>query len=169
MSSNSLARSVMFSSIHRDDADAAPGDRLDLGDLGVLGDLLLELAGHQVFHLLGGRTQAGTDGQGHPDRDVGILALGHVQIGIPAPDRRRQQQHPGHLARLGEEPGGVGRCAERIPRWIFRDSCVPLRHSGQHPGRFAVRNHARARDNDSLTRVPTPLTAIRLPRRRRPT
>src|SRR5262249_15660056 len=79
----------------------------DLVDLGVLRDLLLDLAHGELLDLLGARAGPGDHHRGGADRDVGVLALRHGQVAVDAPDEREDQHHPGHVAGLGEEPRRV--------------------------------------------------------------
>ena len=76
---------------------------------GVQSDGLLDGARNQLLDLLGGSSRPLALGGGHADRDIRVLALGHVVIAKPAPNEGREQQNERHLPVLGEEPGHVVR------------------------------------------------------------
>ena len=81
---------------------------------GVQCDGLLDGTGDQLFDLLGGRSRPRALGGGYADRNVRVLALGHVLIAEPAPHEGRQQQNQRNLTVLGEEPGHVVRGCDNL-------------------------------------------------------
>jgi hypothetical protein len=60
-----------------------------------------------LFDLLRGRTGPGTGGQGNPHRNIRIFPLWHGMVAKPAPYENANEEHPGNLRVLDEEPGEV--------------------------------------------------------------
>src|SRR5271167_2547172 len=73
----------------------------------VQGDGLLDGTRNQLLDLLGCGSRPLALGGSHADRDIRVLALGHVLIAKPAPDEGREQQNECNLPVFGEEPGDV--------------------------------------------------------------
>src|SRR5262249_22027871 len=98
--------------VHQRDEDrgeAGPRVRFDLLDLGVLADLLLDLARDQLLDAFGRRPRPGHQRNRLADGDVRVLPLRHPQVAVDAPQDREDQEDPGDVARLGEEARGVVR------------------------------------------------------------
>src|SRR5262249_45220311 len=138
---------------------ARPGVGRDLVDRRVAGDRLLDPPGHQLLDLLRARPRPRAEGGGHPQRDVGVLALGHREVAVDPPD----QHHPRDVPRLGEEAGGVVGGADDV----FVPAAVGHGYSPSLPGMTRTRSPSTSRLAPlTITRSPTlrpPSTATRLP------
>src|SRR6185312_6816777 len=98
-----------------DDGDAGAGDGLELLDVGVLGQLLLDLAGDELLDLGGLGARPGADGDRHAHLDDGILGLGHPQVAVDPPEDGEDQRHPGDVEVLGEVARGVALLLHHLP------------------------------------------------------
>jgi len=86
---------------------ARSGDGVDAFDLGVFRNLFLNPPGQELFDLFRPRPRPGTEDHGHAAGDVGVLALGHLQIAIDPPEDNGKKQYPGDMAVLNEKPRGI--------------------------------------------------------------
>ena len=57
--------------------------------------------------LLRGRTGPGTGGHGNSHRNIRIFPLWHGMVAKPAPNQDTNQENPGNLRVLNEEPGHI--------------------------------------------------------------
>ena len=75
----------------------------------VLGGDVFDRPGDELLNLRSGCPRPRTLRRSHPHRNVGVLALRHFVVAVPAPQEGRHQQDERHLAVLGEEPRSVMR------------------------------------------------------------
>src|SRR5207253_8444347 len=73
----------------------------------ILGNSILDWTGDKLLDLLCCGAWPRTEGHCDPDRNVGVLALGHAVVSKPAPYEDTHEQHPRDLWVLLEEPGGI--------------------------------------------------------------
>src|SRR5262249_8852899 len=101
---------------HGHHRDAAAGQRFDLLDVRVLGDLLLDAPGDELLDLLRGRAGPGAGGGRDAHRDQPVLRPRHPRIGEDSPEAGEEEQHPGDVALLDEVPAGVERAVvDQLP------------------------------------------------------
>src|SRR5262249_48177472 len=73
-----LATGKVLIKVHVNNGNVRTRDRADLFNVGVLGDLLFDLSGHQLLDLLCAHTGPGRDGDGRFDWSVRVFALRHA-------------------------------------------------------------------------------------------
>ncbi len=73
----------------------------------VLSDGVFDWVGNKLFNLLRGRTGPCTSGHGNSHRNIRIFPLWHGVVAKPAPRQDANQEHPGNLWVLNEEPREV--------------------------------------------------------------
>src|SRR5258708_3831164 len=73
----------------------------------VLGDGILDRTGDKLLDLPRGGTRPSAEGHRDPNRNVGVLPLGHAVVAKPTPYEDTYEQHPRDLWVLHEEPGGI--------------------------------------------------------------
>ena len=93
--------------LHVDVGDVGPADGPDGLHVLVLGDHGFDAPGYPVLDPLGVHAGPGGDHERRDHRDVGILALGHVEVPHDAPEDRAHERDPGDLALLGEVAGEI--------------------------------------------------------------
>src|SRR5258705_7274846 len=116
----------------------------------VLGNGVLDGTSDELLNLLRRSTRPGTEGRRDPDRNVGILALGHAVVAKPTPDEDADEQHPRDLWMLHEEPGGVPGCLDSILVAFVRHRLVFLRN---HLDTVAISQELGADGDHSLSRL----------------
>src|SRR6266446_1367793 len=73
----------------------------------VLGNGVLDWTSDKLLDLLRCGTRPRTEGHCDPDRNVGVLPLGHAVVAEPTPNEDTDEQHPRDLWVLHKEPGEV--------------------------------------------------------------
>src|SRR2546422_11612831 len=73
----------------------------------IFGNSILDWTGDKLLDLLRCGARPRTEGHRNPDRNVGVLALGHAVVAKPAPYKDTREQHPRDLRVLHKEPGGI--------------------------------------------------------------
>src|SRR2546427_8181750 len=73
----------------------------------VLGNSVLDWTGNKLFDLLCRGTRPRTEGHRDPDRNVGVLPLGHAVVAKPTPNENTDKQHPRDLWVLHKEPRSI--------------------------------------------------------------
>src|SRR5713101_2782474 len=73
----------------------------------VLGDGVLDRTGNKLFDLPRRGARPSAKGHRDPDRNVGVLPLGHAVVAKPTPYKDTHEQHPRDLWVLHKEPGGI--------------------------------------------------------------
>src|SRR5258708_77609 len=81
----------------------------------VLSDGVFDWVGDELFDLLRGRSGPCAGGHSNPHRNIRILALWHGMVAKPAPHQDANQEHPGNLWVLNEEPWKVMGFLDPIP------------------------------------------------------
>ena len=104
-----------FDERHEHRGDARAGVRLDLFDLDVLGHLFFHPPRDQLLDLFGAGAWPRAQHECLPNRNVGVLALRHLDVAVDAPEDRADEQHPCDVSRFGEESRGVVRPLDETP------------------------------------------------------
>src|ERR1700686_1172534 len=73
----------------------------------VLGNGILDRTSDKLLDLPCCGARPGTEGYRDPDRNVGVLPLGHAVIAEPSPNEDTDEQPPRDLWVLHKEPGQV--------------------------------------------------------------
>src|SRR6266853_4171425 len=73
----------------------------------VLGNGVLDWTSDKLLDLLRCGTRPRTEGHCDPDRNVGVLPLGHAVVAEPTPNEDTDERHPRDLWVLHKEPGEV--------------------------------------------------------------
>src|SRR5258706_6229575 len=73
----------------------------------VLGDGVLDRTGSKLFGLPRCGARPSAKGHRDPDRNVGVLPLGHAVVAKPTPYEDTHEQHPRDLWMLHKEPWGI--------------------------------------------------------------
>ncbi len=73
----------------------------------VLGNGVLDGTSEKLLNLLRCGTRPSAESHRNPDRNVGVLALGHALVAKPTPNEDTDEQHPRDLWVLHKEPGDV--------------------------------------------------------------
>src|SRR5205807_5618980 len=106
----------------------------------VFGDGILDRTGDKLLDLLRCSARPRTEGHCDPDRNVGVLALGHAVVSKPAPYEDTHEQHPRDLWVLHEEPGGIVGFLDSILVVFVCHGLRLLKESpgwGRHPSKVA--------------------------------
>ena len=114
----------------------------------ILGNSVLDWASDKLLDLLRRGTRPGTKGHRDPDRDIGILPLRHAVVSKPTPYQDANEEHPGNLRVLDEEPGEA-LCVFSIRSWSFlyaRSHCLR-----NHLDGIAILQELRADGHHSLS------------------
>src|SRR5438309_236696 len=93
----------------------------------VLGNGILDWTSDKLLNLLRCGTRPGTEGDRHPDWNVGVLPLGHAVVAKPAPRYDTHEQHPRDLGVLYKEPRDVAGFLDSILVAFFCHGLVYLR------------------------------------------
>ena len=113
----------------------------------VLGNGILDGASDKLLDLLRCGTWPRTEGHCDPDRNIGVLPLGHAVIAKPTPNEHTHQQHPRDLWVLHKEPGGVVDFLDSILVVFVCHDSVCL---GDHMDEVAIMQQLSAYRDDSL-------------------